>query len=63
METTRRSVLAGGLATAAITSAHFIIKTQAQPSAARTIKAVMHADLRVLDPIWTTAKSAPTTPA
>ena len=55
MTTTRRSVLAGGLATAAMTSAPAIIKAQAQPSAARTLKAVMHADLRVLDPIWTTA--------
>ena len=53
--TTRRSVLSGALATAALTSAPSIIKTQAQPAAARTVKAVMHADLRVLDPIWTTA--------
>ena len=55
MTTTRRGVLAGGLAAAAMTSAPAIIKAQAQPSAARTLKAVMHADLRVLDPIWTTA--------
>src|SRR5215216_5596409 len=55
MKTTRRSVLAGGLATAAIGGAPFVIKAQAQPAAARTLKAVMHADLRVLDPIWTTA--------
>ena len=52
MTTTRRRVLAGGLAFAA---APAIIEAQAQPSAARTVKAVMHADLRVLDPIWTTA--------
>src|SRR5436305_10806459 len=55
MTTTRRGVLAGGMATAAMTTAPAIIKAQAQPSAARTIRAVMHADLRVLDPIWTTA--------
>jgi peptide/nickel transport system substrate-binding protein len=53
MATTRRSVLAGGLATLASSPA--IIRAKAQPSAARTVKAVMHADLRVLDPIWTTA--------
>ena len=52
MTTTRRRVLAGGLAFAA---APAIIEARAQPSAARTVKAVMHADLRVLDPIWTTA--------
>ena len=55
MRTTRRTVLAGGLAAAAISGAPSIIRAQAQPSAARTVKAVMHADLRVLDPIWTTA--------
>ena len=53
--TTRRNVLKGGLAAAALTGAPSIIRTQAQPAAARTVKAVMHADLRVLDPIWTTA--------
>ena len=53
--TTRRSILKGGLAAAALTSAPSIVRTQAQPSRARTIRAVMHADLRVLDPIWTTA--------
>src|SRR5207244_7995846 len=47
--------LTGGLAAAALTSAPSIIKTQAQPARARTVRAVMHADLRVLDPIWTTA--------
>ena len=53
--TTRRRVLTGALATAALTGAPSIIRTHAQPAAARTVKAVMHADLRVLDPIWTTA--------
>ena len=46
--TTRRTILKGGLAAAALTSAPSIIKTKAQPAAARTVKAVMHADLRVL---------------
>src|SRR6188508_1541489 len=55
MTTTRRGVLAGGLAAAALTSGPSIIRAKAQASAARTVKAVMHADLRVLDPIWTTA--------
>src|ERR1044072_8406396 len=55
MKTTRRNVLAGGLAAAALTSGPSIIRAKAQASAARTVKAVMHADLRVLDPIWTTA--------
>src|SRR6476469_7923317 len=53
--TTRRTILKGGLAAAALTSAPSIIRSKAQPAAARTVKAVMHADLRVLDPIWTTA--------
>ena len=44
--TTRRNVLKGGLAAAALTSAPSIIRTQAQPAAARTVKAVIHADLR-----------------
>ncbi len=52
---TRRTILKGGLAAAALTSAPSIIRAKAQASAARTVKAVMHADLRVLDPIWTTA--------
>src|SRR5436190_12520469 len=53
--TTRRTILKGGLAAAALTSAPSIIKTQAQAAAARTVKPVMHADLRVHDPLWTTA--------
>lgn len=54
MKTTRRGLLAGGIATA-LTGAHGVIGAKAQPSQARTIRAVMHADLRVLDPVWTTA--------
>src|SRR5918912_527853 len=52
MTATRRGVL-GGLAAAAVAPA--VVRAQTPPSAARTVKAVMHADLRVLDPIWTTA--------
>src|SRR6266550_3199157 len=55
MSTTRRQILAGGMAAAAIGGAPSIIRAQAQPAKARTLRAVMHADLRVLDPIWTTA--------
>ena len=36
--TTRRNVLKGGLAAAALTSAPSIVKTQAQPARARTIR-------------------------
>ena len=54
MKTTRRDVLAGGLAAMAASGTPGIVRAQAPP-AARTIRAVMHADLRVLDPIWTTA--------
>ena len=52
---TRRSILKGGLAAAALTSAPLIVKTKAQHARGKTVRAVMHADLRVLDPIWTTA--------
>src|ERR671938_1462278 len=52
MTATRRGVL-GGLAAAAVAPA--VVRGQGQPSRARTVRAVMHADLRVLDPIWTTA--------
>jgi peptide/nickel transport system substrate-binding protein len=55
MKATRRNVLAGGLAAAAVSGAPFTMRAKAQPTAARTLKAVMHADLRVLDPMWTTA--------
>ena len=55
MTATRRTILKGAAATAALTSAPAIVQGQTAPSAARTLKAVMHADLRVFDPIWTTA--------
>jgi peptide/nickel transport system substrate-binding protein len=53
--TTRRSILAGGLASMLATGAPgIIIRAKAAPSA-RTVRAVMHARLQVLDPIWTQA--------
>src|SRR5215211_1667025 len=55
MTATRRGVLAGGLAAVTVTGAPGIVRSQTPPARARTIRAVMHADLRVLDPIWTTA--------
>lgn len=50
---TRRQALAG--ATALTLAAPGLARAQAQPSRARTLRAVLHADLRVFDPIWTTA--------
>ena len=53
MRTTRRRFVQGTLATTALGAAPGIVR--AQPSRARTIRAVMQGDLRSLDPIWTTA--------
>ena len=55
MTATRRRVLAGGGAAIGLAAAPAILRAQTPPGRARTIRAVMHADLRVLDPIWTTA--------
>ena len=55
MNTTRRSVIAGGAAVLAAAGVPAIRTARAAPAPARTLRAVMHADLRVLDPIWTTA--------
>ncbi|MFL4987208.1 MAG: ABC transporter substrate-binding protein, partial [Microvirga sp.] len=55
MTATRRRVLAGGGAAIGLAAAPAILRAQTPPARARTIRAVMHADLRVLDPIWTTA--------
>src|SRR5205085_2951412 len=52
---TRLSILNGCFAATSLCSAPSIIKTTAQPARGKTVRAVMHADLRVLDPIWTTA--------
>ena len=53
MRTTRRRFVQGTLATTALSGIPGI--SSAQPSRARTIRAVMQGDLRSLDPIWTTA--------
>src|SRR5213593_4263192 len=53
MRTTRRRFVQGTLAAAAVSSISGIAR--AQPTPARTIRAVMQGDLRSLDPIWTTA--------
>lgn len=55
MTNTRRSVLTAGLATAALASlgAPHVARAQSRP--ARQARMVPHADLKVLDPIWTTA--------
>src|ERR1044071_7931634 len=52
MRTTRRRFVQGTLATA-LSGVPGTVR--AQPSRARTIRAVMQGDLRSLDPIWTTA--------
>ena len=55
MKTTRRRFLEGTAAAAAIAAAPGILKAKAQSSDAKTIKAVLHGDLKVFDPVWTTA--------
>ena len=52
---TRRTVLEGGLAAAAVAAAPAIARAQGKPSAAHTVRAVMQADIPTYDPIWTTA--------
>jgi peptide/nickel transport system substrate-binding protein len=53
MRTTRRNFVHGTLAATTFAGMPGILR--AQPAPARTIRAVMHGDLRVFDPIWTTA--------
>ncbi|HTN10085.1 MAG TPA: ABC transporter substrate-binding protein, partial [Acetobacteraceae bacterium] len=55
MKTTRRSIMAGGLAVAATAAVPGIARAQARPPASRTIRAVLHGDIPTYDPIWTTA--------
>ena len=57
MKTTRRSLIKAGLAGTALAGigAPGVLRAQQRPGAAKTIRAVMHGDLRVFDPIWTTA--------
>ncbi len=52
---TRRIVVQGGLASAAVIAAPAIRRARAQPSPARTVRAVFHGDIPTYDPIWTTA--------
>src|SRR5260370_11653079 len=54
-ESARRSVIKGGIATAALIAAPAIVRGQTKPAAARTIRAVFHGDIPTYDPIWTTA--------
>jgi peptide/nickel transport system substrate-binding protein len=54
MTTTRRTFIGAGFA-AAVASRPARLIAQNTASASRTIRAVMHGDLRVFDPIWTTA--------
>jgi peptide/nickel transport system substrate-binding protein len=55
MRGTRRDVIKAALGSAAALGAPSLVAAQTQPSRARTVNAVLHADLRVVDPIWTTA--------
>jgi len=55
MKTTRRRFVQGSLAAGAFAAAPATIRAQTTPSVDRTIRAVLHGDLRVFDPIWTTA--------
>jgi peptide/nickel transport system substrate-binding protein len=55
MPTTRRTILKTSLAAAALARIGAPAIARAQAGAAGTIKAVMQGDLRVFDPVWTTA--------
>ncbi|MGL5736193.1 MAG: ABC transporter substrate-binding protein [Beijerinckiaceae bacterium] len=55
MRSNRRQFMQGTLAAGALVANPGLLHAQGTPSAARTIRAVMHGDLRVFDPIWTTA--------
>src|SRR5215471_12249331 len=55
MTTSRRTFVKGSVATAAAVSAPGLLRAQTAPTAARTLRAVLHGDLKIFDPIWTTA--------
>ncbi len=55
MTINRRRFVQGSLAAGALLANPATVRAQAAPPAARTLKAVLHGDLRVFDPIWTTA--------
>jgi len=55
MTPSRRAFVKGSAAAAAVMSAPGLIKAQIPPTRARTLRTVLHGDLQVFDPIWTTA--------
>jgi peptide/nickel transport system substrate-binding protein len=55
MATSRRRFIKVAAATVAGLSAPGLVKAQPAPPPARTVRAVLHGDLQVFDPIWTTA--------
>lgn len=55
MTTTRRRFVQGGIAAGSLIAAPASVRAQAAPPVSRTIRAVLHGDLRVFDPVWTTA--------
>src|ERR1044072_9485756 len=55
MARSRRTFIKGAAATAAALSAPGLLKAQPAPTRARTLRVVLHGDLQVFDPIWTTA--------
>ena len=52
---TRRTALQTGIAAGAVLAAPSVVRAQAKPSAAKTVRAVFHGDIPTYDPIWTTA--------
>jgi peptide/nickel transport system substrate-binding protein len=55
MTTSRRMFVKGSVATATALSSPGLLRAQSTPTTARTVRAVLHADLKIFDPIWTTA--------
>src|SRR5678815_3000851 len=55
MAVSRRTFVKGTAATGAVLSAPNLLRAQPTPTPARTLRAVLHGDLQVFDPIWTTA--------
>jgi peptide/nickel transport system substrate-binding protein len=55
MTTSRRAFVRGSVASAAAISAPGLLKAQPAPTKARTVRAVLHGNLQIFDPIWTTA--------
>src|SRR5499433_3064300 len=55
MATSRRMFVKGTVASAAAMSAPNLLRAQTTPSKTQTVRAVLHGDLKIFDPIWTTA--------